>query len=382
MKHLNYSKRLKVLNSLQTAVRKVNKMNDKLIDKFPSPASVNQHYEPIENNYWTTAFYTGLQILCWQMTNEKVYAEIISKHLNSFKQRLDKCIVLNTHDLGFLYEYSSMAGYKFFGDKNARKDALEAADLLMERYNGKAGMIQAWGKIEDPMQRGRMIIDANMNLPLLYWASHETGNKKYYTAAHRHVLNAKKYILREDYSTYHTYYFDADTGEALRGATAQGFRDDSCWARGQAWAIYGFALNYDYTKNAELLEAAMMSADYFINHLPSDKVCYWDLIFSDGDEQEKDSSAAAIAACGLLELENLVKRKYPYKAEKYKKAATDIIISLIDNYSISDDSADGLIKHSVYNKPENKGVDECSIWGDYYYFEALMRLSNKYSPII
>ncbi len=350
--------------------------------KFPSPASVHKKYVPIENNYWTTAFYTGLQFLCFQMSGDDTYKRVIERHLISFRRRLHQRVVLATHDLGFLFEYSSLAAWRFFGDNLAKKDALEAVDLLMERYYSNAGIIQAWGDLSDPEQCGRMIIDANMNLPLLYWATHETGNDKYYKAAYNHVKNACTYIIREDKSTYHTFHFDPITGEPLRGTTAQGFADNSCWARGQAWAIYGFALNYDYTKDPTLLIASMECADYFIAHLPKDKVCFWDLIFTDEDNQERDSSAAAIAVCGLIELAGLIGRKYPAKAEEYQRTAKQILFSLIDNYAVEYDSFDGLLVHSVYNKPENKGVDECTIWGDYYYLEALLRVIGKYEKLI
>ena len=292
------------------------------------------------------------------------------------KERLEKRVKTDTHDLGFLYEYSCMAYYKLFGDEEAKKVAINAAELLITRYHKNAGIIQAWGDLNNSKDRGRMIIDANMNLPLLYWVSEVTGDDKYYYIAKIHVNNAAKYIVRPDNSTYHTYFFDPESGDALRGATAQGYSDESCWARGQAWAIYGFTLSYGHTKDEKYIKYAIKAADYFIEHLPEDKVCYWDLIFTDGNPQERDSSSAAIAACGLLELIKYMETGA--KKDEYKLVATQMVESLIDGYSVKDDSADGLILHSVYNKPEGNGVDECSTWGDYYYMEALMRLKKDW----
>src|SRR5699024_7034845 len=131
-----------------------------------------------------------------------------------------------------------------------------AADVLMRRYNETAKIFQAWGELSDKEQQGRMIIDCNMNLPLLYFASNETGDPRYREAAKNHVKLAQKYLIREDYSTFHTYYMDIETGNPRFGATAQGYADDSCWARGQAWGIYGFPISFTHTGDATLLESS------------------------------------------------------------------------------------------------------------------------------
>lgn len=386
----NYKKKVQLLqklNGLDDAishgVAKVDQLMENMGEYFPGPASVKQKYEKIENNYWTTSFYTGLLFLSYFHSNEDKYKSKIEKHIESFKIRLEKEVELETHDIGFLYEYSTMATYKYLQSEEAKIISIKAADLLMKRYHRQAGIIQAWGNLTKSSDRGRMIIDANMNLPLLYWVSQVTGNQSYYEAAYRHVKNAQTFIMREDNSTYHTYYFDPDSGVPLRGSTQQGFSDDSCWARGQAWAIYGFTLSYEYTKDESLLYSAMKAADYFITHLPKDKVCYWDLVFTDGDDQERDSSSAAIAACGLLELAEKIQEISPLKASEYLTIVYEIMSSLIMDYSTKkDDSSDGLILHSVYSKPHGKGVDECSTWGDYYYLEALLRLKGNYKKII
>jgi unsaturated chondroitin disaccharide hydrolase len=153
------------------------------------------------------------------------------------------------------------------------------------------------------------------------------------------------------------------TGQPLRGETEQGSADDSCWARGQAWGIYGFALNHRYTGDPTLLDAARRCADRFLSHLPADGVAYWDLEFGDGSGEERDSSAAAIAVCGLFEL----------GGERYRSAALRILGSLIDGYAATESA---LLRHGVYDKPKGIGVDEGTLWGDYFYLEALTRVTR------
>jgi unsaturated chondroitin disaccharide hydrolase len=220
-----------------------------------------------------------------------------------------------------------------------------------------------------------MIIDCCMNLPLLYWATEQTANPSYATAARRHAEQAAKYLVRPDASTFHTYYMDTETGAPKYGKTNQGYSDTSCWARGQAWGIYGFALSFIYTGDTAFLSHSKRLADYFLARLPADGVAYWDLIFTSGSE-ERDSSAAAIAACGLLELSKHLPLCDTSRA-RYEAAAAQMIRSLSASYtSKADPKSNGLLLHSVYAKGAGLGIDECSIWGDYFYFEALVRVSR------
>ena len=226
-------------------------------------------------------------------------------------------------------------------------------------------------------EKGRMIIDCLMNLSLLYNISEITGEKKYKEAAEHHAKQAQKYLVREDYSTYHTYYMNVDTGEPIKGVTAQGYSDNSAWARGQAWGVYGFALSYAHTGDKTFLETASRIADYYLERLPEDFVPYWDLYFQEGDEY-RDSSSAGILACGLLELSKHLPVLDPRKKE-YEETAVQIVKSLFENYTTEKDLSNGIIKHGVYAIPFHVGVDECCIWGDYFYVEALMRLRNVWN---
>lgn len=358
--------------AIEFVIKKIDENIETFTYKFPAPASRNNVYEGIENVDWTSCFWTGMLWLAYEVTGDDKYRKTAEIHLESFKNRIEEKICVDTHDLGFLYSLTCVAAYKLTGSEEAKQTALKAAEELTVRYFDKAGIIQAWGDLNDPNQRGRMIIDCCMNLPLLYWASQVTGDEKYYKMAYSHVKQAEKYIIREDSSTYHTFYMDVETGEPRFGKTAQGYSDDSCWARGQAWGIYGLPLSYIYTGDTELLETASKLANYFINRLPEDEVCYWDLVFTEGME-ERDSSGAAIAVCGLMERAKYLPLTNEYKST-YENAALKILKSLMESYTTKDvPESNGILLHAVYAKPDNKGIDECCIWGDYYYFEALVR---------
>ena len=345
---------------------------------YPPPNSRGQRYTPIENTDWTSSFWTGQLWLAYELTGDAVFRDEALAHLPDYRDRLDTRRATDTHDLGFLFTLSGVAAWRLTGSAEGRRDALKAADLLMIRYFERAGILQAWGDLNDPDRRGRIIVDCAMNLPLLFWAAEETGNPYYREAALNHLRNANRTLIREDASTFHTYYFDVETGQALRGQTAQGFSDSSCWARGQAWGILGLALSYRYLGDPEVLELSRSLAHYFLNRLPDDWVCYWDLAFTSGTE-ERDSSAAAIAACGLLELAKQLPAADPLRSG-YETAARAIVASLIRNYAAAPETSNGLLLHGVYNKPEGAGVDECTAWGDYFYLEALTRLGRSWRP--
>lgn len=358
---------------IEFALDKVRGNLETFRDLVPPAASENQVYQPEENIDWTASFWPGMLFLGKELTRSTEFDEVLARQMESFQHRLDEKIALETHDIGFLYSLTAVADYRINHTPASKEMAIKAADLLMERYSPKAQIIQAWGNLDDPEQRGRMIIDCLMNLPLLYFASEMTGDAKYKEAAYNHAKQTQKYIVRDNDTTFHTYYFDTETGEPIGGKTQQGFSDDSCWARGQAWGIYGFTLSYLHTGDVSFLETAQRVADYFIKELPQDKVSYWDLVFQDGSGEERDSSAAAIAVCGLLELS----RQLPLSNEKhdlYQETALAIMASLAENYTAGPES-NGILLHGVYDKKGGKGVDECMIWGDYYYLEALTRLA-------
>jgi len=324
-------------------------------------------------NYgWTTSFWPGMLWLAFELTGDDAYRRAGERHVRSFAARVDGGLDLATHDLGFLYTLACVAPWRLTGDEEAKRAALAAADHLMDRFLEPAGIIQAWGDLSNPEQRGRTIIDSLMNMPLLYWASEVSGDRRFRDAAHRHTAQLRDHIIRDDDTTFHTFYWDPVTGEPLRGGTEQGFADHSCWARGQAWGIYGFALNYSYTGDETFLRSAERCADYFLDHLPADHVAYWDLVFADGSGESRDSSAAAIAVCGLDEL--ALSLPAGSRRDRYQRAAEQILASLAATFSTADQpGSNALLLHGIYDKPKSVGVDEGTLWGDYFYLEALTR---------
>jgi unsaturated chondroitin disaccharide hydrolase len=324
------------------------------------------------NRGWTTSFWPGMQWLAWELSGDDAFRDAALGHAADFARRVREEQDLDTHDLGFLYTLSCVAPWRLLGDAASRGAALDAAEHLLRRLLEPAGIIQAWGDLGDPAQRGRTIIDSLMNMPLLTWASEQTGEDRFADAVRRHTAQLRAHIVRDDDSTFHTFFWDPETGAPLRGATEQGASDDSCWARGQAWGIYGFALNHDATGDAALLEAAWRCAGYFLSHLPADGVPCWDLALAEESGAPRDSSAAAIAVCGLFELA----RTDPdtERAERADAAARGILNSLITSYTPTRaEDSDALLLHGVYDLPKGNGVDEGTLWGDYFYLEALMR---------
>nr|WP_315220292.1 glycoside hydrolase family 88 protein [uncultured Duganella sp.] len=348
-------------------------------DDFPAPSSTAGVYPAIGNIEWTNGFWTGMLWLAYETTGARRYRDAAERHVLGFHQRQAEKINVNHHDLGFLYSLSCVAAYKLTGSAVAAEAAMGAAHLLLERYQPRAGIIQAWGDLNDPEQSGRMIIDCNLNLPLLYWASEHSGDLRFRHAADRHIEMAARHIVRPDGSTFHTFFFDTATGLPRHGKTHQGFADDSCWARGQAWGISGFPLVFRHNGDTRLLDLSKVLANYYLNRLPEDGICYWDLIFTSGEE-ERDSSAAAIAACGLLELAKNLPLLDPLRGD-YEAAALRVVRQLSEHYAdTSGVAGGGLLRHAVYHKPHRIGIDESCIWGDYFYFESLVRLSRTWEP--
>lgn len=346
--------------------------------KFPSSAAKDQTYGIIENIEWTDGFWTGLLWLCYEYTGDGEFRRLAEQNVSSFLNRVEKRIELDHHDLGFLYSLSCVAGYKLTGSEEGKRAGLLAADKLLERFQEKGGFIQAWGEL-GARDNYRLIIDCLLNIPLLHWAFLETGNPVYRNAAVRHYEAACNNVIRDDASAYHTFYFDPGTGEPLKGVTRQGYSDDSAWARGQAWGIYGIPLNYRYVKDDSAFNLFQGMTNYFLNRLPEDEVCYWDLIFTDGSNQSRDSSAAAIGVCGIHEM-----LKYLPEVESdkntYRHAMHCILRSLMERYTAPEiKPGNPVLLHGVYSWHSGKGVDEGNIWGDYYYMEALMRFYKDWN---
>ncbi|MBL4813412.1 MAG: glycoside hydrolase family 88 protein [Rhodobacteraceae bacterium] len=345
-------------------------------------SSVNNIYPAVANDQWTAGFWPGSIWLAFEATGDADFRDAAQIQVQSLLHRIENRIATDHHDMGFMYSPSCVAAWKLLGDGDGRKAGLLAADQLVERFHEKGAFIQAWGAKGAP-ENYRFIIDCLLNLPLLYWASDETGNDQYRDLARRHMATSLRYSVRPDFSTYHTFYMDPETGDPVRGSTQQGFSDDSSWARGQAWAIAGTAFLYRLDPTPALLEVFDNLLAYYLARLPADLVPYWDLIFTSGDEP-RDSSSAAVVACGLLEMAGLTT---PKRATTLRGLAARMLASLSRSYAVTDPQAsNGFLLHATYSKktPFNgcrgEGVDECVAWGDYFYFEGLTRLSRTWTP--
>lgn len=361
--------------AIEDAVAKTLKNIDRFGTKFPH-VSQNGKYALNDNDDWTDGFWSGMLWLCYEYTGNKRLREAAEAKVASFRKRLHGHVVLDHHDIGFLYSLSAKAQWIILKDESARQLSLQAADVLMKRWREPGCYIQAWGRKDDAKEAGRIIIDCLMNLPLLYWASEQTGDPVYRDAAAAQAEISRRYLVRGDDSSYHTFFFHPETGEPVGGATHQGYSNGSTWTRGQAWGIYGFALSYRYTQNPRFLETSKRLARYFLEHLPEDHVAYWDFHAPINADTYRDSSASAIAAAGLLELISHLDAQDPDRSY-FQDMLIKSMTSLVRRYAtIGEEDAEGLLKHGSYHVNGGVSPDDYMIWGDYFYLEALMRLEK------
>lgn len=323
-------------------------------------------WELTSSSDWTSGFYPGCLWYAYKLSNDSSWI----RHAEEFTEGLDGQ-QFNTadHDIGFKIFNSYGNGYKIINNDQYKEVILQAANSLATRFNPQVGCIQSWnGEFQ-------VIIDNMMNLEILFWASKNGGSSEYYNIAVSHAHKTLENHIRPDGSSYHVVVYNEQTGEVIEKRTAQGFSVNSTWARGQAWGIYGFMMCYREAKNTIFLNTAIKMADYFIDNLPSDYIPYWDFNLPSGyDKKFKDASAAAIALSGLFELSNYVQSK-----SKYSIAAKQILNSLINNYLSINTNSSGILLHCAYNVNSNNPFDwdASTIWGDYYFLEALEGYPNK-----
>ncbi|THF76095.1 glycoside hydrolase family 88 protein [Cohnella fermenti] len=329
-----------------------------------------------EDGSWTGSFWTGMVLLAYRLTGDSEWLAYLSRYLPVYEHRLREGYL--DHDVGFLYQLYAVKLYDATGAEGARSLAVGAADELLKRFNPAGGFIRAWGRLEEDRLRGKMIIDCLLNLPLLWSATRLTGNPAYASAAERHARQAMKHHIRPDGSSYHTFDFDPDTGEPIGGFNEGGYADESCWSRGQAWGIYGFALAYRHTGDPSFAAAAAAMADYFVARLPEDEVPLWDFKLPEGEavDAAKDASAAAIACCGLLELS----RCGLFETERrlgYERRALRMLASLRKRYTLLEEADKEAVLKRCYGRVEGVVTELSAIWGDYYYMEAHLLASGR-----
>jgi unsaturated chondroitin disaccharide hydrolase len=327
-----------------------------------------------EDGSWTGSFWTGMVGLAYRVTGDSRYIDYLQHYFPLYQERLRTGYT--DHDLGFLYQLYAVEAYRLTDDEKYRRLAVDAADKLLERYNERGQFIRAWGTLHSDERRGKIIIDCMMNLPLLYEASALTGASKYREAAEGHADSSRKHLLRADASTYHTFDFDPDSGEPLGGRCEDGYADESTWSRGQAWGVYGFQMSYEWTGRQEFRETAERMADYFIRNLPSDQVPLWDFRLPEDAIELKDTSAAAIAISGLFDLADALAADKPERAAELRRRALDMLSALVGYSSAFDPAVSGILS-CCYGRTEGRRSHMYTIWGDYYYLEALLKATGR-----
>ncbi|HEX7307981.1 glycoside hydrolase family 88 protein [Lentzea sp.] len=273
------------------------------------------------------------------------------------------------HDLGFLFSPSWVTAYRLTGDAKWRDGAVEAANTLTKRWNAAGRFIRAWGAIGTPGNAGRVIIDTMMNLDLLAFATEQTGDSRFLDIAIAHARTTRTHFLRADGSTPHVFDFDPDTGAPVGQNTVQGYSPTSCWARGQAWGIYGFTTMYRRTGLNEFRDTARKMADFALDALTPDHVPVWDYRSPLGANDVKDSSAGAIMACGLLDLAKAT------GTDRYRDRALRILDGLVATcLTTRSTRAEAVLARGTRNRPAEDGVEVSLPYGDYYLFEAILRV--------
>ncbi|NQX66359.1 glycoside hydrolase family 88 protein [Paenibacillus alba] len=339
---------------------------------FPH-ASKQGKYDCTQPQGWTAGFWPGLLWLSYRDTKRESLLRIDEECEAKMDIGIEEYAGLH-HDVGFMWSLSSVANYKLTGSPASKLRALKAAAFLASRFNLRGQFIRAWNEDNWQSEKGNAgwaIIDCMMNLHLLFWASQEINDPRYKHIAMAHADTVLKQFIREDGSTYHIVQFDPETGQRVGELGGQGFAPESAWARGASWAIYGFALCYQYTKEDRYLQASKRVAHFFLANLSEDSVPYWDFRLPTQEGAPRDSSAAAIAASGMLLLAALLPAE---EGSLYESWAKRIVKSLCDHYTVWDTSDEAILQHGTGHWPANKNIDIGLIYGDYFFVEALAKL--------
>ncbi len=322
---------------------------------------------------WRSGFWSGIEWYLYESTKDEYWKKAAEKSTEQLIAVIDTTV--SNHDLGFQFYCSYGNGYRITGNPAYKQVLLRAADSLARLYNPNVGTILSWpGRVKEKGWPHNTIIDNMMNLELLFWAAKNGGNKNLYDLSVKHAETTMKNHFRPDFSTYHVLVYDTITGKLIKGVTHQGYADNSMWARGQAWAIYGFTMTYRETGNKEFLQTAINAADIYLKRLPKDHITYWDFDDPAIPNAPRDASAAAIVASALLELSTLC-NEVDLK-NKYKNAASAMIQELSSERYLSKEINHAFLLHSTGNKPSNKDVDVPIIYADYYFLEAILRLKK------
>lgn len=321
--------------------------------------------------WWTNGFWGGMMWLMFHETGEERYKEIAGIS----EEKLDQCFSdyygLH-HDVGFMWLPTSVANYRVTGNPESRKRALHAANLLAGRFNLAGGFIRAWNDLKEGDTRGWAIIDCMLNIPLLYWASEETGDPRFKQIAMKHADTSMTAFVRPDGSVNHIVEFDPFEGGVVRTYGGQGYEEGSSWTRGQTWALYGFMMSYIRTGKEEYLQTAKRIAHYFIANIPDSGVIPVDFR-QPAEPRREDDTAAAIAACGLIEI---AKHGGELEKDLYLGAAVKLLRTLDGSRCDWTEATDAILRNgsgAYHSKTHHHAI----IYGDYYFMEAIFKLKGN-----
>lgn len=334
-------------------------------------------FETSNSSWWCSGFYPGTLLYLNEFNNKPVLKQEIDRVLADLKkEQYNK----STHDLGFMMYSSFGNAYRLNPNSEYREVLLNSAKSLATRYNDTIKCIRSWDSAvwnragdEDFV----VIIDNMMNLELLFWAAKNSGDNHYYNIAVNHANKTMENQFRKNYSSFHEVIYCEKTGEVKAQITNQGAKDDSSWARGQAWGLYGFVVMYRETKDIKYLKQANDIAKFILNNpnMPKDMIPYWDFDAPNIPNALRDSSAAAIISSALLELKDYVDDE---AKQEYQNKATLILENLLTPKYIAKEGSNGgfLLKHGVGNMPNKTEIDVPLTYGDYYLVEAMLRYKN------
>lgn len=344
------------------------------VDSMSIPRSMTiktNTIKKVPSRDWTSGFFAGNLWQLYRLTGNEAYKNQAQKWTPFSKK---ESVNSNSHDVGFKVFCSFGEALKVENKEEYKAVIIKGAETLCIRFNAKVGAIRSWD-FNKEIWDYPVIIDNMMNLELLFEASKLSGNKKYREIAIQHANTTLKNQFRTDNSCYHVIDYDPTTGAVRKKTTLQGYNDDSVWARGQGWAVYGYTMSYRYTKDPAYLKQAEATATFFMTHknLPEDGIPYWDFKDPAIPNSARDVSAATVMASALYELYGYTKNK------SYLAFADKIMTSLhSDKYILSDTiKAPFILDHSTGNWPKHDEIDEPIIYADYYFLEALLRKSNK-----
>ncbi len=328
---------------------------------------------------WCAGFWPGILWYDYEMTHNEAIRDEAEKFTSSLEY-LSKRPAFD-HDLGFLMFCSYGNAYRLTGNPKFKQIILDTADTLATLYNPNVGTILSWPRNVKMLGGHNTIMDNMINLEMLFWASKNGGSKNLYDIAVRHAETTMNNHFRPDYTCYHVAVYDSITGKFIKGITHQGYADNTMWARGQAWAIYGYTVVYRETHDSRFLDFACKVTDVYLNRLPEDYVPYWDFDDPAIPNAPRDASAAGVVASALLELQNYCDSE---RAAKYRDAAVKMLATLSSPSYRSGAKRPSFLDHSTGHKPAGSEIDASIIYADYYYIEALTRLKklNTHNDIL